>query len=124
MAGPLILVAEDDASVRLTLEFVLKDEGFEVICVADGEKALAQALESSPAAILLDQIMPKMDGKQVLAALRREEATKDIPVLVLSGMGRGAPGDWPGAEFVGKPFSPDDLVRRIRNVLKESPTGN
>lgn len=119
MKGPLVLVAEDDASVRLTLEFVLQDEGFEVITASDGEQALARALDSDPAVILLDQIMPKMDGKQVLAALREQESTKDTPVFVLSGMGRGAPGEWPGAYFVGKPFSPEDLIKRIRQALEE-----
>ena len=119
MNEPLILVAEDDPSVRLTLEFVLKDEGFDVLCASDGEQALAHAIESQPAIILLDQIMPKMGGKEVLAALREEDSTKDIPVMVLSGMGRGSSKDWPGAEFVGKPFSPDDLVKRIRKTLAE-----
>jgi CheY-like chemotaxis protein len=123
MAEPLILVAEDDPSVRLTLEFVLKDEGFEVLCASDGEQALAHAIESQPSVILLDQIMPKMDGKQVLAALREEESTKDIPVFVLSGMGRGSASEWPGAKFIGKPFSPEDLVSQIRRALeKEAPT--
>ncbi|MEA2498456.1 MAG: two-component system, OmpR family, alkaline phosphatase synthesis response regulator PhoP [Actinomycetota bacterium] len=119
MSEGLILVAEDDPSVRLTLEFVLRDEGFEVLCASDGEQALAHAIESQPAIILLDQIMPKMGGKEVLAALRQQDSTKDIPVLVLSGMGRGSANEWPGAEFVGKPFSPEDLVKRIRKTLAD-----
>jgi DNA-binding response OmpR family regulator len=103
--------------VRLTLEFVLEDEGFIVILAEDGEQALSLAKSESPDVILLDQIMPKLDGKQVLMALREFDATKHIPVLVLTGMARGAPEDWPGAHFVGKPFSPDELVERIRKVL-------
>ncbi|MEA2433847.1 MAG: hypothetical protein QOG54_1304 [Actinomycetota bacterium] len=103
--------------MRMTLEFVLEDEGFEVILAEDGEQALALALSETPDVILLDQIMPKLDGKQVLTALREAVSTKDIPVLVLTGMSRGAPEDWPGAHFVGKPFSPDELVDRIRKVL-------
>ena len=121
MSDHLILVAEDDPSVRLTLEFVLKDEGFDVLCASDGEQALAHALEVKPSVILLDQIMPKMDGKEVLAALREQEATKDIPVFVLSGMGRGKANEWPGAEFIGKPFSPEELVNRIRKALEAGP---
>jgi DNA-binding response OmpR family regulator len=101
----------------MTLEFVLEDEGFEVVLAEDGEQALALALSEAPDVILLDQIMPKLDGKQVLTALREVESTRDIPVLVLTGMARGAPEDWPGAHFVGKPFSPDELVERIRKVL-------
>ncbi|HEV2756614.1 MAG TPA: response regulator [Actinomycetota bacterium] len=117
MTRPLVLVAEDDFNVRLTLEIVLEDEGFETLLAADGEAALAAARESIPDVILLDQIMPKLDGKQVFNALRADETTRDIPVLVLSGMERGVAADWPGAEFVGKPFSPEELVRRIRKVL-------
>lgn len=115
--GQVVLVAEDDASVRMTIEFVLNDEGFDVILAEDGEQALNLALKSKPDVILLDQIMPKMDGKEVLMALRADDSTKDIPVLVLTGMARGEASEWPGATFVGKPFSPDALVQRIRDVL-------
>ncbi len=113
----VVLVAEDDASVRMTIEFVLKDEGFDVLLAEDGEEALHHALESKPDVILLDQIMPKMDGKEVLSALRQDESTSAIPVLVLTGMARGRPSEWPGATFIGKPFSPEALVQRIREVL-------
>lgn len=112
-----VLVAEDDPSVRLTIQFVLEDEGFEVFLAGDGEEALSMARSESPDVILLDQLMPKMDGKEVLAALREDAETRDVHVLVLSGMSRGSPEDWPGAHFVGKPFTPDDLVARIRALL-------
>ena len=118
---PKVLVAEDDASVRLTIEFVLEDEGFDVVMAEDGEIALALALSESPDVILLDQIMPKMDGKEVLKALRDSASTAAIPVRVLTGMARGTAEDWPGAHFVGKPFSPDELVEKIRKVLALRP---
>jgi DNA-binding response OmpR family regulator len=117
---PLILIAEDDPSVRMTLEFVLEDEGFDVLMAEDGEAALRAAGDRIPDVILLDQMMPKMDGKQVLSALKQDEATSAIPVLVLSGMARGAEEDWPGAHFVGKPFSPEDLIERIREVISRA----
>jgi CheY-like chemotaxis protein len=116
---PLVLVAEDDPSVRMTLEFVLEDEGFDVLVAEDGEAALRVAEDRIPDVILLDQMMPKMDGKQVLLALKQDEATSSIPVLVLSGMARGDEEEWPGAQFVGKPFSPEDLIERIRHVIRE-----
>ena len=119
--GHVVLVAEDDASVRMTIEFVLQDEGFDVLLASDGEEALRIATEVRPDVILLDQIMPKMDGKEVLTALRRNDDTRAIPVLVLTGMARGLPSEWPDAHFVGKPFSPDSLVRRIREVLGQQP---
>lgn len=120
---PLVLIAEDDAGVRMTLEFVLADEGFEVLSAEDGEQALNLALERSPDAILLDGRMPKLTGKQVLTALRALRATAEIPVFVLTGMDPafenegGADAEWPGAHFIGKPFDPDELVEGIRRVL-------
>ena len=122
MTRPLVLVAEDDFNVRLTLEIVLEDEGFEILMAADGEEALRAARESHPDVILLDQMMPKLDGKQVLKALRQDDSTREIPVLVLSGMERGVAADWAGAQFIGKPFSPEELVRRIRAVLAADKT--
>jgi DNA-binding response OmpR family regulator len=120
---PLVLIAEDDAGVRMTLEFVLADEGFEVLSAEDGEQALNLALERSPDAILLDGRMPKLTGKQVLTALRALRATAETPVFVLTGMDPafenegGADAEWPGAHFIGKPFDPDELVEGIRRVL-------
>jgi CheY-like chemotaxis protein len=116
---PKVLVAEDDPSVRMTLEFVLQDEGFSVVVAEDGIEALRLAEEESPDVILLDLVMPKMDGKTVYNALQSDTATKAIPVLVMTGMGRGPKEELPGAYFVGKPFSPDDLVRVIRDVLSK-----
>jgi DNA-binding response OmpR family regulator len=116
LAKPVVLVAEDDANVRMAIEFVLKYEGFEVLFARDGEEALKLARSSVPDCILLDQVMPKMDGKEVFGELKNHAATSGIPVLVLSGADQ-AKGEWAGADFVGKPFSPDDLIARIRTVV-------
>lgn len=117
MAGATVLVAEDDPGVRLTLEFVLADEGFEVLFASDGEQAVEVATRTLPDIILLDQVMPKMDGKQVLDALRAHAPTRSIPVVVLTGMDRGPAQEWPDAHFLGKPFSPEDLITCIRRLL-------
>lgn len=123
---PVILVAEDDESVRMTLEFVLEDEGFEVLLAADGEEALGIALDRLPDAILLDQLMPKLNGRQVLDVLQVRDETRSIPVFILSGIDPtlGMPGvegdvgdQWRGALFVGKPFDPEELVASIRRAL-------
>ena len=117
-ARPKVLVAEDDPSVRLTIELVLEDEGFEVVLAEDGERALDIAFTKSLDAILLDVMMPKLDGEQVFARLREDERTAAIPVFVLSGLARDAGEHWAGAYFVGKPFDPDALVRSIRKTLQ------
>ena len=114
---PLVLIAEDDPSVRMTIELVLAGEGFRTLLAADGEEALRLASARLPDIILLDQNMPKLEGKEVVASLRRLDETKKIPVLVLSGRDWGSPAEWPGAHFVGKPFEPDDLISRIRAAL-------
>jgi two-component system KDP operon response regulator KdpE len=112
-----VLVVDVEPQIRRALRTALAGHGYRVELAADGEEALRAARASHPDVILLDQIMPKLDGKQVLHALRQDATTRDIPVFVLSGMERGVPDDWPGAQFVGKPFSPEELVRRIRAVL-------
>lgn len=101
----------------MTLEFVLRDEGFDVLFAENGKQALDLALSERIDCLLLDQLMPIMDGTEVLAALRENEATRSLPVFVLSGMSRRGPDDWGDAFFVGKPFSPEDLVSRIKKVL-------
>ena len=114
---PKILVAEDDPSVRLTIALVLEDEGFDVVLAEDGERALDIAFTKSPDAILLDLMMPKLGGEQVLSRLREHRLTARIPVFVLSGMSRNEVEDRAGTHFVGKPFDPDSLVRSIRSSL-------
>lgn len=101
----------------MTLEFVLEDEGFDVLFAENGRDALDLALNERIDCLLLDQLMPIMDGAEVLAALRANEGTRSLPVFVLSGMARKGPDDWGDAYFIGKPFSPDDLVSRIKSVL-------
>jgi DNA-binding response OmpR family regulator len=114
----LVLIAEDDPSVLMTLEWILGDEGFGVVTARDGREAMQLATARRPDVILLDQVMPKMTGKEVLSALRKDDATRDIPVFVLTGMTPDDRDDWAGAHFIAKPFSPDDLVMRIRRVLE------
>jgi DNA-binding response OmpR family regulator len=114
---PLVLIAEDDGSVRMTIELFLEGEGFRTLLAEDGEEALELATSELPDMILLDQSMPKLSGKQVLIALRQQESTKEIPVLVLSGSALGPRDEWPGADFLGKPFNSDELVARVRSAL-------
>ena len=118
---PVVLVAEDDPSIRLAIEFMLKLEGFKVLFAEDGHRALEVAKNDLPDVILLDHVMPKMDGKEVFTRLKDQESTSRIPVLVLTGMARVNPTDWAGADFIGKPFNPDELISRIRAALSTSP---
>ena len=81
-----ILLAEDDRILRKAGEATLKKRGYAVIAAVDGEDALAKAREHKPDLILLDVIMPKLQGFEVLANLKSDAATRDIPVIMLSNL--------------------------------------
>ena len=88
MSTPRILLAEDDRFLRKAAETMLKRGGFTVTTAADGEEALRKVRLEPPDLILLDLLMPKMTGIEVLKALRAEEATREIRVLILSNSSR------------------------------------
>jgi CheY-like chemotaxis protein len=81
-----ILLVEDSKTIRIANESALHHAGYEVICAEDGESALALARERKPDLILLDLILPKMSGPEVLHHLKSEPATAEIPVVVLSSL--------------------------------------
>jgi CheY-like chemotaxis protein len=84
MTGRTILVAEDDRFLRRAAELALKQRGFSVVLAEDGSQALELARSCKPDLILLDVLMPRMTGIEVLRQLRADERTRDLPVLVLS----------------------------------------
>jgi DNA-binding response OmpR family regulator len=116
-----ILVAEDQRTILNLIEFKLKNSGYNVIVVQDGQSALKKAKDVLPDMILLDIMMPLMTGFEVLAALKKEENTKDIPVLIITAQTREddvIKGLELGADdYILKPFSPNELVARIKTVL-------
>lgn len=82
-----ILVIEDEATLQKALTTVLIQEGFDVKSVLDGENGLRAALSFAPDLILLDLILPKMSGFEVLENLKKEEKTKDTPIIILTNLG-------------------------------------
>jgi DNA-binding response OmpR family regulator len=90
MTPPTILLAEDDRFLRKAAETMLKRSGFSVVAAADGEEALRLARESPPDLLLLDLIMPKLQGFDVLQSLKASPATAGIPVIVLSNLGQAS----------------------------------
>ena len=116
-----ILVAEDQAHIRALIEYKLKNAGYQVIGVEDGEAALQKANELHPDMILLDVMMPLMTGFEVLAALKQKEDTKSIPILLVTAQSSEAEvlkGLEMGAEdYITKPFSPNELAARVKSVL-------
>ena len=120
--GPLILVADDDAAVRESLERELRLEGFSVITVPGGRAALEEVARSRPAAIVLDVVMPDLNGRAVCARLRADGVR--TPVLILSARDEVADrvaGLQAGADdYLVKPFAMAELVARLQALLRRA----
>jgi DNA-binding response OmpR family regulator len=120
-----ILVAEDDRFLRKAAEMALKRQGYTVLTAADGEDALRTAQSILPDLILLDLIMPKLNGFDVLQALKKEAPTAKIPVIVLSNLGQDrdvqqAMDAGAAAYFIKTDLSLQALVQRVEETLTAS----
>jgi signal transduction histidine kinase/DNA-binding response OmpR family regulator len=114
---PLVLVVDDDATVRELMERFLVKEGFAVVTAAGGLEALGRARELGPAAVTLDIMMPDLDGWTVLAALKGDPALADIPVVVVTILDEKSRGFALGAaEFMVKPIDRDRLLGLLRTI--------
>jgi len=124
MSRGRILVVDDEIYIVHILDFSLGMEGYEVVTALDGEEGLAKAIEFKPDLIVLDIMMPKMDGYETCKALKSDERTKNTPVILLSAKGRNVDmqtGYDVGAdEYITKPFSPRKLVDRINAMLGQT----
>tara|TARA_R110000787_G_scaffold23762_3_gene67749 strand:- start:167053 stop:167424 length:372 start_codon:yes stop_codon:yes gene_type:complete len=121
MATVKVLIADDDALMVRLLSHKLSQKGLQVISAEDGEQALAMIGVEMPDIVILDGMMPGMDGVEVLKRLKQDAATRDIPVLLLSARKMEADvvaGLEHGAEdYMVKPFMPEELWARIRKIL-------
>lgn len=117
--GPSILVMEDDRLVQRVLKLQLGSRGFPVRCCADGATGVQWAIDERPQLIILDLMMPVMNGFDVLRSLRTDERTADIPVLVLTASHdtthRSASRS--ADAFLTKPYSEEDLLREVELLL-------
>jgi len=117
-----ILVIDDEPDAVELVEFNLRSAGYEVVTAADGAEALKKARAHSPDLVVLDVMLPEVDGLEVCKILRRDPATSGIPLIMLTakaaeidrvlGLELGAD------DYITKPFSPRELVLRIKNLLK------
>lgn len=116
-----ILICDDDPLLMELINFRLGAKGYEVLKAIDGDEALARATEDLPELIVLDAMMPRMDGFEVLLRIKNNPATAQIPVIMLtarrserdivSALERGAD------DYLVKPFIPDELLARIFKLL-------
>ena len=116
-----VLIIDDDKWIAMSTSMVLEAEGFEVLSSTSGARGLDLAVETRPAVILLDIMMPGVDGWSTLEMLKAHKVTADIPVIVFTARdchkGRSVSLKRGAAEFFRKPFRPETLVKTIRRHL-------
>ena len=122
MSGERILVVDDEEDILEPVSFNLSREGYHLITAASGEKALDKARREIPDLIVLDLMLPGIDGLEVTKALKNDKQTRHIPIIMLTAKGEEADivtGLELGADdYVTKPFSPRILVARVKAVLR------
>lgn len=111
----MVLVVDDERDIRLAVAEILSDEGYQVVDACDGAEGLAKAKAYHPGLVLLDLMMPGMDGWAFRRAQQHDPEVSRIPVVVLSAMGTDGL-DVEG--YVGKPFDMDDLVTAVRRYAR------
>ncbi len=119
-----IVIAEDSSTVRRLVAARLAADGYEVLEAADGEEALAAVRAEHPDLLVLDKVMPKLDGFEVVRELRADPETRSVPIImlterttehdVLGGLDLGV------EEYMPKPFSPHELSARVRRTLQRA----
>jgi DNA-binding response OmpR family regulator len=121
MAKGKILVVDDEVNITQILEFSIGAEGYEVVTAANGEEAIDKARREQPDLIILDVMMPRIDGFEACRILKANPLTKNIPVVLLTAKGRDIDkrlGREVGAtDYIIKPFSPNKLIDRIHQLL-------
>lgn len=122
MAEETVLVVEDEEDIQAIISYNLQKEGFTAVCVGTGEEALQAVKSRLPAIIVLDLMLPGIDGLEVCRRLKASSATRDLPVVIATAKGDEADivkGLELGADdYVTKPFSPKVLVARVKAVLR------
>jgi DNA-binding response OmpR family regulator len=118
---PLVLVADDDDDISTLVGYRLERSGYAVLAARDGEEAFRLAVDHRPHLAVLDVMMPKLDGYQLTRRLREVEATRGIPVILLTARAQEADvarGFQAGADdYIRKPFSPQELRARVQAIL-------
>jgi two-component system phosphate regulon response regulator PhoB len=117
-----ILIVEDETDISELVEYHFKQSGFPVTSVPDGSSALEQVKKLHPALIILDLMLPDMDGRDICRALKSNPLTQSIPILMLTAkteeLDRIVGFELGAEDYVTKPFSPRELVLRAKTILK------
>ena len=123
--GKKVLLIEDDSILSEMYQSKLEKEGFDVITADNGEKGLTLALQTHPEMVLLDLLMPKMDGMALMKKLREDPWGKNVPIIILTNLNindkisQGIREDHPTYSFMKTEITPSDVVDRIKEVLNK-----
>jgi DNA-binding response OmpR family regulator len=119
-----VLVVEDDADIAALISHFLEKTGFEAEIVSDGGRALTRARESSPDLVILDVMLPGLNGLEVCRALRADDKTAALPIIILTARGEESERilglDVGADDYMVKPFSPNELMARVRALLRRA----
>lgn len=119
---PKVLIVEDEPDAVELAELHLRNEGYEILTAADGNTALKKAREQLPNLIVLDLMIPEVDGLEVCKILRRHESTAGIPIIMLTAKGseidRVVGLELGADDYLTKPYSPRELTLRVKNLLR------
>lgn len=121
-----ILVVEDDPDDQIALEAALAPLGLEIDQAVDGVEALRMLLEKDYALVIMDLVMPRMNGFETAAIIRQRDRLRDMPIIILSGFDRDGMSTLPGystagLEFLGKPVHPEALRAKVVECVSRSP---
>jgi CheY-like chemotaxis protein len=120
-----VMVVDDAVSELKLIEGILKSAGHQVLCYEDGEQLEQRIADERPDVLLLDIVMPNRNGYEVLRGLRKDERTKDTPVVFVSSKNQESDRVWGkrqgAADYLAKPFTADQLLTMVRQFIPKAP---
>ena len=121
MSSKTTLIVDDEKLILISTRIVLESVGYQVLTAASGEEAISKAKEDKPGLILLDIMMPGIDGWETLSRLKEDPDTKDIPVVIFTARehtrGRKLAREMGAVDYFQKPFEPDELIEIVEQYL-------
>jgi len=122
--GVDVLIAEDEPSILESLDFILRRAGYSIESVTDGDAVLAAIRHQRPRLVVLDVMLPKRSGFEVLKQIRADAATHDLPVMILTAKGqaqdRQIAEQLGASSFITKPYANADVVETVKRLLAEA----
>ncbi|MCP4070430.1 MAG: response regulator [Hyphomicrobiales bacterium] len=119
-----ILIVDDEPNIVISLEYIMKNAGFNVVVAYDGEEALEKVKENVPDLVILDVMMPKLDGFEVCKRIRENPAWKSVRIVMLTAKGRDSEREkglsFGADDYLTKPFSTRDILQRVKEILAQT----